>query len=412
MIDGFQEILFSLRHNKLRTGLTAFGVFWGIFMLILLLGAGRGLQNGVMSSFGDAALDTIVLFSGTTAEPFAGLDSGREIQFRPADVQAIRSQLSTVEFASAENALGSASITYDGRFGSFSVFGIDDRYFDVKYRLPFGVGRKTNVLDQQQRRKVAIIGTAVVDRLFGAGQDPVGEYVEINGVVIRVVGVHHDTGGNGRAPERVYIPRSTFVATFGGAKKVTTIWVKPEQHANPFEVEKQVIRLLQRRHQVSPEDRRAITAFNMAEPAKMITGMFAGINALVWFVGIGTLAAGIVGVGNIMIITVKERTREIGIRKALGARPRSIVATLLLESILITGVAGYGGLVLGVGLLELVRHALETTGADLPFFQRPEIDFATAVASVVLLVTAGVLAGLVPAVQAARIMPVEAMRHE
>src|SRR5690606_24927911 len=215
-----------------------------------------------------------------------------------------------------------------------------------------------------------------------------------------------------RNSERLFMPYSTFKKIFGGGDRVNVIWVKPQNNVDGFALEKEIVALLKRRHQVAEEDRRAINSFNMAEPAKMLNGLFFGINAFIWFVGLGTLTAGIVGISNIMIITVKERTREIGIRKALGATPFTIVSTLLIESVLVTAVAGYTGLVLGIGLIELVSWGLQTSGAQLDFFDKPEVDFATAVTAVILLVVVGALAGLVPAIKAARIMPIEAMRAE
>jgi putative ABC transport system permease protein len=412
-MDSFQEILYTLRQNKLRTLLTAFGVFWGIFMLILLLGAGRGMQNGVYNDFGTDVLDFIIVYTGSTSVAHQGMGVGRHIQFTQADAQAVEEQISGVRFAAAENNIGGATIsTDDGKAGSFAIYGVPDEYFDIKESVPFTLGRKTNLLDQEQVRKVCVLGTVVSERLFGAGVDPVGERVRINGVMMKVVGVFYDKGNRGTDSERIYIPYTTFKKVYVGNDNIKSIWLRPEAGVDGFAFEDQVIELLQRRHKVSPEDRRAIRSFNMAEPAKMLNGMFTAINAFIWFVGLGTLAAGIVGVSNIMIITVKERTREIGVRKALGATPLNIVSTLLLESILVTSIAGYAGLVLGVGLLELVSFALNSAGVVLPFFQNPEVNFQAAITAILLLVIVGALAGLVPALKAARIMPIEAMRAD
>jgi putative ABC transport system permease protein len=292
------------------------------------------------------------------------------------------------------------------------VHGIPDDYFKIKESVPFNLGRKINPLDQQENRKICELGSAVVEKLFAKDFDPVGKDVRVNGVVLKVVGVFHDKANRGRDSERIYIPDSTYRKVFGSGNNVQTIWLRPTQGADGFALEKKVIELLQRRHSVSPADKRAVSSFNMAEPAKMVKGLFLGINAIIWFVGLGTLAAGIVGISNIMIITVKERTREIGIRKALGATPKNIVATLLMESILVTSVAGYMGMVLGVALLELVALGLRSSGAKLDFFQNPEVDFQVAITAIILLVVVGALAGLVPALKAARIMPIEAMRAD
>lgn len=411
-MDGLQEILFTLRQNKLRTGLTAFGVFWGIFMLMLLLGAGRGMQNGVYQDFGSDVMDFIVAYTGTTSVAYQGMGLGRQIQLTQEDVDAIKQQIPDVRFIASENQQNGVSITYEQKNASFGVYGVPEEYFAVKESIPFNLGRKLNAFDQQELRKVAVIGTVVAERLFGKDADPINKDIRVNGVVMKIVGVFYDKGNRGRDSERVYIPLKTFQKMFGTSNRIGAIWLRPNIGADGFEVEKKVIELLQRRHSVSPEDRRAIRSFNMAEPAQRVNGLFIGINGFIWFVGMGTLMAGVVGVSNIMIITVKERTREIGIRKALGATPFSIVSTLLFESILVTSVAGYFGLVAGVGLIELISFGLRSVGAQMPYFNNPEINFQVAITAVILLVVVGALAGLAPALRAAKIMPIEAMRAD
>lgn len=411
-MDSLQEIAFTLRNNKLRTALTAFGVFWGIFMLILLLGAGRGFQNGVMTNFGSEATDSIILFGGTTALAWQGMGAGRQISFRESDLEAIQQQVKGIEFVSGENSFGQGNLVYGPKTGNYTVLGIDDRYFRVRDKVPFTLGRKMTELDEQHNRKVVVIGTAIVDSLFGPGVNPVGETIRVNDITVTVAGVFYDKGNNGRNSERLFMPYSTFKKIFGGGDRVNSIWIKPVANADGHQVQQEVIALLKRRHSIAEEDRRAIGSFNMAEPAKAVNALFFGITAFIWFVGLGTLTAGIVGISNIMIITVKERTREIGIRKALGATPFTIVSTLLLESVLVTAIAGYAGLVLGVALIELISWAIQSSGAQMNYFDRPEVDFKTAVTAVLLLIGVGALAGLMPAIKAARIMPIEAMRAD
>lgn len=412
MIDSLQEILYTLRMNKLRTGLTAFGVFWGIFMLILLLGAGRGMQNGVYEDFGSDVLDFIVVYTGSTSVAYKGMGLGREIQLTLEDVEATKQQIPGISVISSENDRRGVAIVNGAKLGNFEVQGVPDEFFKIKESVPFTSGRKMNGLDEQEVRKIALLGSAVVERIFGKGVDPVGQDVKVNGVMMKVAGVFHDKGNRGRDSERVYIPATTFQKMFGASNQIASIWLRPQQGVDGFELEKKVVELLKRRQSVAPEDQRAIQSFNMAEPAKMVNGLFLGINTIIWFVGMGTLMAGIVGVSNIMIITVKERTREIGIRKALGATPFSIVSTLLFESILVTGIAGYAGLVMGVGLIELIAFFLNSVGAQLPFFKNPEINFQVAITAIVLLVLIGAIAGLMPAIRAAKIMPIEAMRAD
>jgi putative ABC transport system permease protein len=412
MLDGLQEILFTLRQNKLRTLLTAFGVFWGIFMLILLLGAGRGMQNGVMQDFGSDVLDFIIVWSGDTSVAYNGMGLGRRIRLEQADIDAARNQIQGINVIAGETQVGGITVTYGDKNSSSSIHGIPDEFFDVKEDVPFSLGRKTNPLDDQQIRKIVVIGTKVVERLFPPGTDPVGKDIRIKDMVVKVVGVFYDKMNRGQASEAVYMPQSTFRKVYGGGEKVDQIWLRPAPGVDGFDLEKRLIAFIKRRHDVSPDDKRGVNSFNMAEPAKRVNGLFTGINVFIWFVGLGTLTAGIVGISNIMIITVKERTREIGIRKALGATPFSIVSTLLLESTIVTAFAGYLGLVVGVGLIELIAFTMRQAGMQGGYFVNPEVNFSVAMTAIALLVGVGLLAGLMPALRAAKITPTEAMKAE
>lgn len=412
--DALQEILFGLRNNKLRTFLTGFGVFWGIFMLILLLGAGKGMQNGVEQEFSSNAQDSVWIYARRTSVPYAGLPTGRTIRFKQADMDAIRREIPEVLYISAENPLrwtGQGTIVSSKtRSESYGVYGVGDDYFKIRIGQDLLNGRKLNELDQEEIRKVATIGIVVAENLY-PGEDPVGQTIEINKIPFTVIGVFHDEGENGRNAERVYIPMSLYQQTYGrGEERLRIITYRPRPEADPFEVEDKVIALLKKRHRVSPDDRSAIRSNNIFEHVERFNTLFAAINSFLWFVGIGTLTAGIVGISNIMLITVKERTVEIGIRKAVGATPGSIIRALLFESVLVTATAGYIGLVLGVGLLEGINALLTSSGAQMAYFKRPEVDFKIALTSIVILVSVGMLAGLAPAWRAASISPVEAMR--
>ncbi len=412
MLDGLQEIIFTLRQNKLRTSLTAFGVFWGVFMLILLLGFGRGMQHGVMDQFGSDVLDFIVVFSGDTSVAYHGMGLGRRIQLDEGDVEAIARQIRGIRLISAERSAGSGTITYGGRSSNADIRGVPDEYFRIKEDIPFNFGRRLDPLDVNEIRKVAVIGTTVAERLFPGGTDPVGKDIRVKDVVMKVAGVFYDKSNQGRNSERVFIPQTSYEKIFGGGNRIDAIWLRPEPGTDGFELEKKVVSLTKRRHGVAPDDNRGVNSFNIALPASNVNKLFIGINIFIWFVGLGTLTAGIVGISNIMIITVKERSREIGIRKALGATPFTIVSTLLMESTLVTGVAGYVGLVLGVALLETISFGLRSAGVKLPYFQNPEVNFRVAVTAIFLLVGVGVLAGLAPALRAAKITPTEAMRAQ
>ncbi len=415
-MDSLQEILFTLRQNKLRTALTAFGVFWGILMLIILLGAGRGMENALADGWTNDVSDSIWIFPNSTSVPYMGLGVGRTIQLTEPDMQAIR-QLSDVRYISSENPLGSFSnsdiaVMYGNKSGNFGVFGVADQYFNIKEKIRFDDGRRLNKFDNDDNRKVVVIGTKVSERFFLHPVEAIGKDILINGVSFRIIGLFFDKGDQGRMSERIYMPISAFKKTFGGGQEVSLITVRPKLGVDGIALEEKIIKLLKQRHKVAPDDQRAFWVMNKAREAETINAVFTGLNIFIWIVGIGTLLAGVVGVSNIMIITVKERTREIGIRKALGANPVSIVGSLLFESIIVTGVAGYTGLLVGIGILEAAAAALVAFKIELPYFQRPEIDLGLAITALVVLILAGVLAGLMPALRAARIMPIEAMRAE
>lgn len=413
--DKWQEILHTIRQNKLRTFLTAFGVFWGILMLILLLGVGKGMQNGSKSMFTNDVQDSIWIFTGKTSVEHKGLAPGRQVQFTEEDIAALKRELPDLHHIAAENPLswqGGGIITYGSKTASFGVFGVGDDYFNIKLFDDYEYGRGLNSLDHLESRKVAIIGTRVAEALFEPGLDPSGEYITINGVNFRVIGMFYDSGWQGRMSERIYIPLSTYQQTFGKGRNVTLLALTPQPGMDGFALEEAAVNMLRSRHWIAPDDRRALRINNLAKRAQSFRNLFAAINIFIWFVGIGTLAAGIVGISNIMIITVKDRTREIGVRKALGATPGSIVGLILLESIALTAVAGYLGLVLGVGLLETVSYVMEKMDVQSPYFVNPEVSFEIAVSATLLLIFVGAVAGLLPGLKAASVTPIEAMRAD
>jgi putative ABC transport system permease protein len=411
-LDKWQEIIATVRQNKLRTFLTAFGVFWGIFMLMLLLGAGKGMQNGVEQEFAEEARNSIWIWAGKTTIPHNGNKPGRNISFTNDDLVQLE-RMGEVEKLAPRNRLsGEYTISYERKNGSYQVFGSVGDFFRINGEK-LTQGRFLNQLDMASQRKVIIIGEKVRAVLFGENPDKgMGEYVTIKGVSFKVVGVFTSTGNNGRNEERAYIPFSTLQAVFNQPNQVQMFTVTPQDAKPAIELEHEIRMVLGRRHNFSPEDKQALQIWNNEENYKRFTGLFAGIRSFVWVVGIGTLIAGIVGVSNIMMIIVKERTREIGVRKAIGATPFSIVSLILQESVIITALSGYMGMLVGIGLLDGLRFLIDSTGAQLPYFTRPEVNVGVAISATLILVLAGALAGMVPAIQAARIKPIEALRAD
>jgi putative ABC transport system permease protein len=408
-IDRWQEIWGTIRRNKLRTFLTALSVAWGIFMLVLLLGAGRGLQNSVAWSFRDDAINSIWMSGGETSKPHRGLPIGRRVIFENADFDHIRDNVAGIEHITGRYHMwGSYLIAYQGKSAAFDLRSTHPAHKYLE-RTEIVSGRFLNELDQREARKVVVIGVPVAEALFGDA-DPLGEWISINRIMYKVVGVFTDAGGEGEL-NRLYIPISTGQRSYGGGTQrmhrimFTVGDASVDESKDIFERTKA---LLAERRRFAVDDERALRARNNLEQFQEIAQVFTYINIFVWIVGAGTIVAGIVGVSNIMLISVKERTKEIGVRKALGATPASIIGLILQESLLITGVAGYSGLVAGVGLLELVNRYVP----DNEYLRDPTVDLSIAVSATVLLVVAGLLAGFFPARRAAAINPVEALRDE
>lgn len=407
--DKWQEILHTISKNKLRTFLTGFSVAWGIFMLIVLLGAGTGLQNGVKDQFKDTATNSLWVFSGQTSIAHDGLQPGRRIQFTNADFDWIDNQLVGAEETSGRYYLGSSEVVYGSEMGNFQIRTVHPEHQYIEKTITVE-GRFLNEIDQEQKRKVVSIGTLVRDAIFPDGENPIGKYIQINGVPFKVVGIFEDEGGENEK-EILYLPISTAQMVFNGINVVDMYMFNiPEGSSVEFskEMERKVVEKMAEVHNFSTEDRRAIRFWNNVEDFLQFQNLFNGIKGFIWLIGIMTIIAGIVGISNIMMIVVKERTKEIGIRKALGATPLSIVSLVIMESVLITSVSGYIGMVAGVGLVEFVSSVMPPS----EFFINPEIDFQVAITATIILIVAGTLAGLIPARKAASIRPIEALRDE
>ncbi|QHT66097.1 ABC transporter permease [Rhodocytophaga rosea] len=412
-LDKWSEIYATVRKHKLRTFLTAFGVFWGIFMLVVLLGAGNGFENGVVGSF-DIAKNTVFVWSQRTSIPYKGLKAGRYIPFTNDDVVAIRQTIPEVAILAPQNQVqGNFKVNYNNKSSSFTVYGEYPDWMGVK-PLVILQGRFVNTLDIRDKRKVAIIGTRVHKVLFG-DKDPIGEYISIKGIYFKVVGTFKGRGStedNQEDAQTIFIPSTTLQQAFNQYNRVDYLAMVPQEGVESAVIEKKVKELLAKRHDIHPDDVRALGSANVEEEFKRIQGLFTGIKGFSWVVSIGTIIAGIIGVGNIMLIVVKERTKEIGIRKALGATPWSIISLIIQESIVITGVAGYIGLVTGTGLIALINYLLKKFEAEGEFFANPEVNLTIAATALLLLVFCGAIAGLIPATKAANIDPVVALRDE
>lgn len=408
-LDKWREILATVRRHKLRTFLTAFGVFWGIFMLTILLAASQGFRNGVENEF-NVAKNAVFVWSQRTSVPFQGLKAGRTIQFANADVAALEQGVPQAALVLPRTSLhGTFAVQYGPHNASFSVNGEYPGYPAVR-AVHLTQGRFVNQPDITERRKVAIIGDRVGEVLFGAA-NPLGRYINIKGIFFQVVGVFQ---GEGKAEEAqqesqtIFVPLTTLQVAFNQVNQIDFFAFIPQAGTPAAVVEANAKRVLARQHKVAATDERAFGSSNVEEEYSRVQGLFAGIAGFSWLVSIGTVLAGVIGVSNIMLIVVKERTKEIGIRKSLGATPASIVGLILQESIILTAGAGLLGLLGGTALIAGLNTLM--AGQSVSFFASPRVDGGVALLAVVLLVGAGALAGLLPATLAVRVQPVLALK--
>jgi len=415
--DKWQEIMISLRKQKLRTGLTAFGVFWGIFMLVLLLGFGTGFGNKIETIFGDAKSVVIFWPSNTTQLAFEGLGKGRAIKFTPEDVAAIRQTIPAVNLVDGKNNLGNFGaaqyIVYGKESGSFAVAGTHAHWEPFEF-IKLVEGRYINQLDEQEKRKIAVIGTRVKEVLFKSGINPIGESIDIGGAKFKIVGIYKSIEPDGaqQANGRIFLPNESLRQAFNQTDAFQVLFFSPKPGFSAFDLERDVKKLLYERKKIHPDDTGVIGGFNMEQNYQQNRGLVTGILGFSWMVAIGTIIAGVIGVGNIMLVVVKERTREIGLRKAMGATPTNISVMIIHESLVITLIAGYAGLAAGVLLLEGIRTLLVKMGQGEGMFASPYIDIKIALLALGVLVVTGVLAALLPALKAASVNPITALQDE
>jgi putative ABC transport system permease protein len=414
-LDSWREIWATLRKNKLRAVLTACGVFWGMFMLMVLLGLGTGLQRGVVKSLGGMSLNSVYVWSQRTSMPYKGLQPGRYVKFTNQDIASIR-RVAGVDYVAPRVQLGGwrdgQNITRGAKTGNFNVTGDVPDFIHVE-PLVLKRGRFVNPRDMDEQRKVAVIGELVTQQLFEPDENPLGQYLQVKGVNFLVIGEVKSlkAGDEGeKLSANVFIPFSTFQAAFNQRDRVGWFTVGANPGYSAQWVEDSVKQALAETHRIHPSDNQAFGSFNAADKFEKIAGLFRGIRLFVWLVGALTLGAGMLGVSNILLITVKERTREIGVRKALGATPGAIVRMIVKESVVLTVLAGYVGLVAAVAALEGFAKVL----ARLPEapVSRPEVDLNAAILAQCLLIAAGLIAAIMPARHAARVHPVEALRSE
>jgi len=415
-LDRIEEIWITISRNKLRSFLTAFGVLWGIFMLTLMTGTGTGLKRGFLHGIGGFASNSCFLGSAPTSMPYQGLQKGRTWYIHNRDLKILTDSIPEIELLSPITfaPVYPNNIASEEQTGTYPIRGVYPNYTMIE-RQHLTYGRFVSELDIQQRRKSCVIGTKVAEELFPKKENPLGQDLRINGVHYQVVGVTYGisdiTVGGTKLENSILIPLTTLQQLNNLGDIVHALCATSKSRVPVSQVEERIKVLLKKTNYIHPEDLRAVWSVNLEEEFNLFTNLFAGIDILIWIIGSGTLIAGIVGISNIMLVTVRERTREIGIRRALGAGPGTIITQIMMESLVLTSMAGIPGLCLGVYTLYL-GDKYWIQNLDNVFFYKPMITFGSAIASVVILIVCSLLAGSIPASGALRIKAIDAIRAE
>ena len=412
-LDRIYEIWVTITHNKSRSFLTAFGVFWGMFMLVLMVGAGNALNNGIMSQVEGFAANSCFFWTDRTTEPYKGFQKGRHWNMLNSDIEIIKQRVPELEHISPMLFGGSFenNIVRGENAGTYQVKGVYPVYNSIEESRILK-GRFINEIDIAEQRKVCLIGERVAEVLFDHGESPIGGMIKVHGIYFQVVGVvagMSNVSIGGQTTESVVLPFSTMQQAFHQGNIIHFMGATAKPGIKVKVVQDKISETLRSLHQISPDDKDAVGSMNIEDQFTMFNNLFLGVSSLIWIVGLGTLLFGAIGVSSIMLVTVRERTKEIGVRRALGATPRSIISQILSESAVLTVMAGIAGIVLGVGILSAVGIALSQGDQ---FLKDPQISFGMAIGVLIILVIVGVLAGFIPANRAMTIKPIDAIREE
>jgi putative ABC transport system permease protein len=415
--DRWKEILEVLTTNWFRTVLTAFGVFWGILILIILLSAGKGLENGIKADFGDIATNTMFMWTRSTTKAHMGLPIGRNFRFKVEDVSSIRENIPNLRFVSPRNQLGGFgndnNVVRGLNTGAYNVYG---DFPEIINQDPMTVteGRFINQNDIREKRKVAIIGAGVKNELYDKEEEVLGSYIKIKGVNFMVVGTYKKKSNDGdgeEAQKEIFVPFTSFSQAFNMGNDVSWMAITAHDGTSISSIKEDIINLMKAQHKIHPEDTRAVGYFDLYEQYNRVESLFGAMSFIAYFVGILVLLSGIIGVSNIMLIVVKERTKEIGIRRALGEDPWSIKKQILMESIFLTIISGMAGIIMGALFIYGVNALLDANG-PVDMFLNPSVSLGVVTIALFILVLSGLLAGFIPAQSAIRVRPIDALRTE
>lgn len=414
-IDRLNEVWLTLANNKRRSLLTAFGVFWGVFMLVIMLSMGRGITNGIVSSVESIPQNMCLCFTTNTTIPYAGFRKGRYWSMKAEDLEAVRAQIPQISIISPVVQGRSVNVVNGDKSGSYRINGVSGNY---PATMPINIveGRYINDLDVKECRKVVVLGKKIVDEVF-KGKSPIGRYVMVGGISYQCIGVSESASNTinigGREEETVVMPYTLVQRIYNMGDTIHLLLMIADSNTPIGSVEDQVRQILGSRHQISPEDKEAMHFINLEQMLKVFSALVAGLNILIWIVGLGTLMSGAIGVSNIVMIAVKERTTEIGVRRAIGAKPFDIVSQIMSESLVITFLAGVAGLMGGMLLMKIIADIGDISVGDSSIkLIDPMLSFNTAVAAFVVIIIIGLLAGLMPAARAMKIKAIDAIREE
>lgn len=415
-LDNWQEIWVTITRNKLRSFLTGFGVFWGIFMLVLLIGAGNSLQGGIMQNFEGFASNSCFFWTGRTSEAYKGYRKGRWWSMNLRDIQLIRQKAQSVEYISPVLFIGGGekNAVRGQKSGTYDVRGVYPDHFKIE-GMHIQSGRLFNELDIEGSRKVCVIGKEVYETLFQPGEVADGQYIRVNGIYFQVIGVVRPKSKasiGGDVESSIFLPFSTTQRAFNQGQDIWFMACTAKPGYSASMVEEEVKAIVKSAHDISPTDEKAMGSVNIEKQFMIFNNLFLGVDVLIWIVGLGALFSGIIGISNIMLVTVRERTREIGVRRAIGAKPLSIMIQILSESFVLTAVAGLSGLMFGVAILEIVNQAMVSGMSEEHIFIPPFVSFRTAMVALLIIIFSGVIAGIMPAMRALRIKPIDAIREE
>ncbi|MDD4142631.1 MAG: ABC transporter permease [Bacteroidales bacterium] len=414
-LDRYKEIWQSISRNKSRSLLTAFGVFWGMFMFVVLLGIGKGFHSGFVAGIQNMPKNSTFIFSDRTSVAYKGFNAGRYWSLTNEDIEIVKKNIPEVQYVSGLNGNDNKTVTYNEKSLSFSVMGTGEDYFNID-KQTLVKGRVFNPIDIREKRKVCILGQNVYSQIFFNEEEPIGKQISIDGIYYIVIGIVKASGYvniGGNASESIYIPMTTLQQVENYGNSISLITIAAYDDADIAVVEDKIKSIIKQKHTIAPEDDLAVSSFNMKEVLKSFDMLFLGINFLIWLVGIGTLLAGVIGISNIMLVSVRERTKEIGVKRAIGAKPLSIIRQITGESVTLTSIAGIFGLFLGVLALSVVDNmtAAKAASGDI-MFQSPQISFWMGITALIIIIVFGMMAGIIPAKKALEIKAIDALRDE